>query len=152
VTGDHPHRVVLDSRLRTPKNAQLLERVGEERVVIFSRHDHGSPEALEALRARGAEVILLENTASGLVDIAKALFWLRHNGVRSLLVEGGARTIESFLSAGMVDRMSVEVAPWFLGKNGLPALGAFPRAFRLDRVTVEPLGSHVLVSGVPVLS
>jgi riboflavin-specific deaminase-like protein len=148
--GKHPHRVVLDSRLRTPKGARLLERAGDERIIVFGRRDHGAPEALSALRARGVEVVLGEPSPTGLVDIHAALSWLVSNGIATLLVEGGAQTIESFLVARAVDRMSVEVAPRFLGSSGLPALGGFPSGFDLSSVTVQALGGHMLVSGIPV--
>lgn len=150
VPGKSPHRVVLDSQLRTPPAARLLHKVGGERVIVLTRRDHGAPSALERLRAQGAEVALLERTEAGLVDIPSALRWLWQNGVERLLVEGGARTIASFLKADAVQHMSIEVAPRFLGRAGLPALGEAARGFSLESVTVRSLGTHVLVSGVPV--
>jgi riboflavin-specific deaminase-like protein len=150
VPGRSPHRVVLDSHLRTPGHARVLERLGAERVIVISGHDHGAPEALKDLQRRGAEVALVDCNEAGLVDIGSALSWLWSTGIRTLLVEGGAQTIESFLRANVVDHMSVEVAPRFLGRTGLPALGGTAAGFALDGVTVRSLGSHVLVSGVPV--
>jgi riboflavin-specific deaminase-like protein len=151
VVGPNPHRVVLDSHLRTPSDARLLERDQDERVVIFASRDHAAGRALAELGRRGAEVVLIDRGPTGLLDIRAALHWLVDNGIATLLVEGGARTIASFLDARAVDRMSVEIAPRFIGASGLPALGGFPSGFELRSTTVQPLGGHVLVSGIPVL-
>ena len=43
-------------------------------------------------------------------------------GVRYLLVEGGAQTASAFLAAGLVDRLLVYRAPVLLG-GGTPAVG-----------------------------
>jgi riboflavin-specific deaminase-like protein len=151
VPGKNPHRVVLDSQLRTPPAAKLFERESGERVILFCGRDAAAPQAWSELTARGAEVVPLDVGPSGLLDTAAALSWLVNNGIATLLVEGGARTIASFLEARAVDRLSVEIAPRFLGSHGLPALGRFASAFDLRSVTVQPLGGHVLVSGTPVL-
>ena len=90
VSGNNPHRIVLDSRLRTPTQARLLERTGSERVVIFARSDHGAPAELAALRARGAEVVLLERAASGLLDLSKQLTGTPDQAARDACWELGA--------------------------------------------------------------
>jgi diaminohydroxyphosphoribosylaminopyrimidine deaminase/5-amino-6-(5-phosphoribosylamino)uracil reductase len=46
--------------------------------------------------------------------------WQRE--IRSVLVEGGAAVLHSFLEAGLVDRLHVHVAPVLLGEQGRPAL------------------------------
>jgi riboflavin biosynthesis pyrimidine reductase len=58
----------------------------------------------------------------GGVDINAVLSDLRASGVRSLLVEGGARVITSMLAAGVADRLIVAVAPTIVG-TGTDAVG-----------------------------
>jgi riboflavin biosynthesis pyrimidine reductase len=53
------------------------------------------------------------------------LLALRKNGIRSLMVEGGARIIDSFLATpALVDNVIVTVAPTFVGKQGVGYSGA----------------------------
>jgi riboflavin biosynthesis pyrimidine reductase len=54
--------------------------------------------------------------------LAEALSVLRDGGVRSLLVEGGARVITSFLAGGLADRVVVGIAPTIVG-SGTEAVG-----------------------------
>jgi riboflavin biosynthesis pyrimidine reductase len=51
-----------------------------------------------------------------------ALTDLRATGVRSLLVEGGAKVITSVLAEGLADRLIVAVAPTIVGA-GTEAIG-----------------------------
>lgn len=150
VDGPSPHRVVLDSSLRTPRTARVLQSQDGERAFIFGSRARASERDAAELREAGAEVVLVDADAAGLVDLGRALTWLRARGVATLLVEGGAQTIESFLASGFVDVVSVEVAPRFLGASGLPALRTLTRPVQLSEVHTEPLGTHVLISGVPV--
>lgn len=57
-------------------------------------------------------------------DLPAALRQLRDAGVRSLLVEGGARLAGALLDAGLVDRLVIFQAPIILGRGALGALSA----------------------------
>jgi riboflavin biosynthesis pyrimidine reductase len=59
------------------------------------------------------------------VDTASALNMLRLSGVRSLLVEGGARVITALLATRLVHRFVVGCAPLILGRgvDGVGDLG-----------------------------
>jgi riboflavin biosynthesis pyrimidine reductase len=56
------------------------------------------------------------------VDLPAALRVLRELGVRTLLVEGGARVITSLLGARLVDRLVVGTTPKIIG-TGVEAVG-----------------------------
>src|SRR6185503_3675884 len=72
-------RVVLDRRLRLPPTAHLFDHPGS--VLVYAAA--GADEALAAaLRARGADVVVLDETTP-----AAVLADLFHRGVQSLLVE-----------------------------------------------------------------
>ena len=61
--------------------------------------------------------------ASGLVD---ALRFLREDGVRSLLVEGGGRLAGALLAEGLVDRYYWVQTPLWLGVGAVPAVAGLP--------------------------
>jgi 3,4-dihydroxy 2-butanone 4-phosphate synthase/GTP cyclohydrolase II len=118
VPGASPLRVVLDSTLRTPSNALLLD--GDPLTVVLTT-DRASEGDRERVRETGAGVRVLPPGPGG-VDLVAGLRMLRECGVLSLLVEGGAKVITSLLSAGLVDRVVVGTAPKIIGA-GTEAVG-----------------------------
>lgn len=118
VAGVSPVRVVLDSTLRTPPGARIVDG-GPATVVLTT--DRAAEDDRARLRAAGAGVWVLPSGPGG-VDLPAGLRALRARGVRSLLVEGGARVITSLLAAGLVDRVVVGTAPRIIGA-GTEAVG-----------------------------
>ena len=93
----------------------------------------GRPEggSAAALQAAGVEIV---NTDPYRLDILLATLATR--GISSLLVEGGARTAQSFLDAGLVDRILLFTGPATLGEGGVASpcvSGRVPGGFTLRR-------------------
>lgn len=118
VPGPSPLRVVLDSTLRLPPGAQVLNHDAATAVVTTAR---APEESCERLRDRGVGVHVVAGGPCG-VALDEALQSLRKLGVRSVLVEGGARVITSFLAEKLVDRVVVGIAPAIIG-SGIEAVG-----------------------------
>jgi GTP cyclohydrolase II len=118
VPGASPLRVVLDSTLRTPSSALLLDG-GPPTLVLTT--DRAGEDDRRRVRATGAGIAVLPPGPGG-VDLGAGLRVLRERGVRSLLVEGGARVITSLLGAGLVDRVVIGTAPKIIGA-GKEAVG-----------------------------
>jgi riboflavin biosynthesis pyrimidine reductase len=57
-------------------------------------------------------------------------------GLRTLLLEGGGRINGSFLAAGVVDELSVLIAPVADGSTGTPSLFDAGRRSRARRLTL----------------
>lgn len=111
-TPRQPLRVIVDSRLETPLAARILQPPGQ--VLIFAAQD--SPERAAALRATGAEIMLLPD-AQGKVDLAALMRELAARGVNELHVEAGHKLNGSLLRAGLVDEFLVYLAPKLLGQG-----------------------------------
>lgn len=134
-------RVVLDRRLRLPPTAKLFQQPGPVLVYGAAGVDAG---LAEALRARGAEVALLEEPtpASVLADLAG-------RGVQSVIVEGGGEVLAAFVEAGLFERVEVACAPLLVGGKEAPGpLGGggperLAEALRLDRLEVRRPGRDV---------
>jgi riboflavin-specific deaminase-like protein len=118
VPGASPARVVLDTTHRTPLTAAILDPQAATVIITTERSSHIRR---QALLGRHVAVRVAEASGDG-VDIGSALRLLRSMGIRSLLVEGGARLITSMLAAGTVDRLIVGIAPRILG-SGTDAVG-----------------------------
>jgi 3,4-dihydroxy 2-butanone 4-phosphate synthase/GTP cyclohydrolase II len=111
VAGASPMRVILDSTARMPLTAQVLR--GEAATTVLTT-DRATDERRAALQRVGARVEVVATSADG-VDLPSALDRLRRSGVRSMLVEGGAKVLTSMLAAGVVDRIIVAVSPLIIG-------------------------------------
>ena len=71
---------------------------------------------------------------------------LAADGVQSLLLEGGPRLAESFLKEDLVDKVLLFVAPRIAG-SGPSFAPDLPAPVELRRLTAEPVGDDLLLSG-----
>jgi len=145
--GDNPQPVVLDSRLRFPVDARLLTH--PDRYPLILTTDQADASEIRRLEARGAEIRVLPRDGADRVDLAAALRCLADIGVASLMVEGGAGVIGSFLRQRLVDHCVITVVPRLIG--GVKALDG-PCSPDLAPITIvdchyESLGGDLIVHG-----
>src|SRR5438309_3732699 len=93
--GDSPLRVVVDSRLRIPLEANVLDTSVARTIVATT--PVASEERAAAIRARGAEVLRGNADADARVELGDRLARLREQGIRRMLIEGGRGIITSAL-------------------------------------------------------
>lgn len=149
VAGKDPQPIVVDSRLRFPPYANLLRHC---RTPWIAASEDADPERQAALEKIGALVLRLPTAANGWVDLAALLQRLAEMGVNSLMVEGGAQIITSFLAARLVDQVVLTVAPMLVG--GLRVMDYLGRAQgncfpRLVQVSYQRLGEDLVLRGEP---
>jgi riboflavin-specific deaminase-like protein len=146
--GEDPQPVILDTRLRYPPSARML-RDNPRKPWIFA--GAAAPGAARAeLEARGAEVRMLPCDAGGHLDLRSLLRHLAERGVTSVMVEGGATVITSFLSLRMAQRVAITIAPVFAG--GYHAVGPLERGQgtdlpKLTQTTIVPAGADYILYG-----
>ncbi len=99
-----PLRIVLDSRFRTPENAEVMKPNAKTLIVTTCKE----------FKKGHVEVI---KCGDDRVDLIKLMEILYDRGVRKLLVEGGSTVIWEFLKNGLVDEMFVFFAPIIIGGN-----------------------------------
>ncbi len=146
--GRNPLRVVLDGRLRAPISARVFDGAAPTR--LYTR----SPDAAKAkrLRARGTDVRRGGRDRPG--SLRRVLRDLARDGVKSVLVEGGAGLAARALTDGVVDRLILFLAPKLVGGDGVPAVGPLGvrrmnRAVPLEILLVEPLGPDLAIEMRP---
>ncbi|GMR24387.1 MAG: hypothetical protein BMS9Abin37_2924 [Acidobacteriota bacterium] len=144
VPGSDPQPVVVDSRLRLPEAAHLMESGRGTWLAVTP--DAGERDE-ERARARGADVLRTPALKNGWVDLEALMRSLSERGLRHLLVEGGARILTSFLKARLADYVVITISPRFVG--GVPALcenglSPFPR---LRSWETERVGDDLIMAG-----
>jgi GTP cyclohydrolase II len=146
VPGASPLRVVLDSTIRSPLDANVFS--GEAATMVITSPSADAARVAAARRA-GAAVAVAQPGAEG-VDVKDALRLLRAAGVTSLLVEGGSRVITSMLRSGVADRLVVSISPTIIGA-GVEAVGALgvtsiASGIRLTNRSLHAAGEDLLLA------
>jgi len=135
-----PLRVVLDSHLRIPRTARVLDG-----HTLIASTSSGAVE--------GAEVLTMPAGEDGRVPIDLLLDELGRRAIISVLVEGGAETHATFLEPSLVNRVYAYIAPIIIGGVDAPGpvaglgITSLEDALRLRETTVARLGDDILFSG-----
>ncbi|MEJ2045496.1 MAG: bifunctional diaminohydroxyphosphoribosylaminopyrimidine deaminase/5-amino-6-(5-phosphoribosylamino)uracil reductase RibD [Reinekea sp.] len=113
-TARQPLRLVLDSHLRTPVNAKLIENPG--RTLLL--HCSDAPQAKKmALTEAGFECVEMVTGENGSIDLSAFLNWCGEAQLNRLWVEAGAHLAGSFARQGLVDEFILYQAAKFLGSG-----------------------------------
>jgi 3,4-dihydroxy 2-butanone 4-phosphate synthase/GTP cyclohydrolase II len=151
VQGRDPQPVVLDSHLQIPLEASLLQNPCLPWIACL---DTADPKKAELLAGMGVNILRTGADGAGHVSVPVLLERLADLGIDSIMVEGGARVISTFLRLRLVDRVVLTISPVFLG--GLRAVGqdvfaaqsGSPGLYpRLEEMGVEQLGGDLIVWG-----
>ncbi len=111
-TALQPLRVVLDSELRCPVDARVLQAPGNSLVVCSAPASDPSP--FGAL----TEVLSLGNS-TGEIDLRAVMAELARRSINEVHIEAGARLNASLLEQNLVDELLMYVAPLLMGP-GMP--------------------------------
>jgi len=112
-----PMRVVFDRAARLPLHSVIARTAREVPALVVAASPPAAREA--ALEAAGVRVIRAPSLRAAL-DALGAL------GVRSLLVEGGARLAGALIGTGMVDRLVIFQGSAIFGAGALDAFAFVP--------------------------
>ncbi|HSD38306.1 MAG TPA: bifunctional diaminohydroxyphosphoribosylaminopyrimidine deaminase/5-amino-6-(5-phosphoribosylamino)uracil reductase RibD [Rhodocyclaceae bacterium] len=147
-TPRQPRRIVLDSQLRTPADASILQ--GSNTLIVTASNNAKRRHELETT---GAEILHLP-AEDGRVDIVALLPVLGQQGTNELLVEAGAELNAAFMQSGLVDEYLLYLAPTFLGDPArglamLPALETLEERIELRFHSVEQVGEDLRILARP---
>ena len=150
--GENPRPVILDSKLRTPSDS-LIVRSNSPWIATSNDVDQ---ERAHKLISLGIKLIYLPTTQTGYIQLPALLDILYKEGIRTLMVEGGAEVLSSFLEAQLVDFFVLTLSPMILG--GLPAIQfpTFPdsqieknKFLKLDKMKAGNMGEDLVIYGLP---
>ncbi len=148
--GRSPLRVVVDSALRIPVDARVLQP--QEGTALVATTARARPERVARLRASGVHVEVIDEGRGG-VDLGALMAMLGSRDVISVLIEGGAGVLGSAFDAAIVDKVVAMLAPRIIGGSaspgavggtGVPSLAAAPL---LRDVSVARQGPDLVVTG-----
>jgi len=147
VKGKSPARIIIDPRLRTPLGSRVTEDTRKAKTIIITTRK--APKAkMEKLKASGVELVVLKNSKNNSVNLRNIIRILYKKGIKSILVEGGKKTITSFIKAGIVDKLIAVISPKILGRGIEPVgdLGIrnIKGALKLQLVGIKKIGKDII--------
>lgn len=114
-----PVRVIVDSQLRMPADARMLQLPGK--TWIFTCSEDLSRQ--QALIEAGADIVVVPGEPSNnRVDLQSVLTHLANRGINEVMVEAGATLNGALLQAGLIDELVIYTAAKLMGDG---ARGAF---------------------------
>jgi diaminohydroxyphosphoribosylaminopyrimidine deaminase/5-amino-6-(5-phosphoribosylamino)uracil reductase len=119
--GKNPVRIIIDSTLRIPENATVLQNQ-KKATTLIAVTLQSSEKKRSYFNERGIETLVIDKDGAGRVDLGKLLIAMGKRGISSVLVEGGAQIITSFVRERLPDRIVIITAPKILGR-GIEAIG-----------------------------
>jgi len=111
-----PLRVVLDSALRTPPGARILDKSAPTLLC----HDEAAA-VPAAILATAVDRLALHRGKQGL-DLGALMEFLCARQCNEILVESGPRLAGALLQAGLLDELIVYMAPVLMGDRARPLL------------------------------
>ena len=144
-----PLRIVVDSRLRVPLKAAVLQDQQAARTLIATT-TLAPARKIDLLRSRGVDVLVLPKIGG---HVALPVLWTRLGqlGVTNLLIEGGSDLNAAVLSGQLAQRFMCYIAPLLLGGQDAKGLfgGRSPRRLRdavsLKNLRMERVGRDMLI-------
>lgn len=146
---NQPLRVVLDTHLRTPLEAKILD-TRQAPTLMFCGTP--APSHADTYRKRGVEVVEVP-TQDGRIDLTAVIDHLAQRQVIGVLVEGGSQVHTAFLEARLADRIAFFYAPLLIGGRDAPTpfegTGAptVAHALRVGSVHQRRFGHDWLIEG-----
>lgn len=151
--GKDPVRIIVDTHLRIPDKAKVLNNDSLSGTLIAVGSDE-SPERLKSIQKNRVSTLLCP-TKNGRIDLACLMNILGEMSITSLLVEGGAALFGSMINEGLIDKFYIFKAPRILGGNdGIP-MASGPGPKRMDEclalrdIRVRRFGDDLLIRAYP---
>lgn len=136
-----PLRIVVDSRLRTPVDAQ-----------IYAAPEHSVVATTQAVNAHGA--VAAWQFEGEKVDLVALVRRLGEQGHNEVLIEAGPTLAGAFLAAGLIDELVVYMAGKLMGSTAKP-LFELPLTHMADSIalnisSVQPVGDDWRIIAKPI--
>ena len=144
--GKDPMKIVVDSKLKIPKNCNLMKH---PQKLIVATTSQAPKKNIEKLQQKGVTIIVAK-TLKGFVDLDDLMKQLAKMEITSVMIEGGAELNSSAIKAGIVDRILIFTAPKIIGNNGLGGIGnlginKIDKAINLKDPEFKKIGKDMLI-------
>jgi len=146
-----PVKVIIDSQLSVPQDAELFSRSSSV-IIVTLPVKSGQETDNRRILLRKARILEVKER-EGQINLKDMMKKLAQSGITSILVEGGGTLIGSLFDEGLVDKVLFFISPKIIG--GKDAIGAvmgrgisrIDKAYKLKEVKLKRIGEDFLVEG-----
>ncbi|MCU0651887.1 MAG: bifunctional diaminohydroxyphosphoribosylaminopyrimidine deaminase/5-amino-6-(5-phosphoribosylamino)uracil reductase RibD [Candidatus Omnitrophica bacterium] len=146
-----PIKIIIDSRLSTPQEANIFS-AGAQVIIVTLSTRPGQETANRSILLKKAKILEVKEKA-GQINLKDMLKKIASFGISSILVEGGGTLIGSLFDEGLVDRVLFFTSPKIIG--GKHAVGSVmgkgvtrvEQAIKLKEIRLKRIGEDYLFEG-----
>ncbi len=148
--SNYPLRVVMDRDLKLKRSCHVFGN--EASTLVFTSEKNSLKSRQEYGKARNVALVEISEKNKKL-DLREAIKKLYSIGITSLLIEGGGELSASMLELGIVDKVYMIIAPFFLGGRTTvtsvegTGIASVKQAIRIKEIKTSRLGEDILVEG-----
>jgi len=147
----HPTKIIVDSQLSTPEDANIFSR--NDKVIIVTLPPRSGQETenrkILSLKAKILEV----KEKAGQINLKDMMKKLAQLEITNILVEGGGTLIGSLFDEGLVDKILFFISPKIIG--GKEAMGSvmgrgisrIDSAIKIRDIQLRRMGEDFLIEG-----
>jgi diaminohydroxyphosphoribosylaminopyrimidine deaminase/5-amino-6-(5-phosphoribosylamino)uracil reductase len=128
-TGNNPIRIVLDQNNRIPKESQILDN--KVKTIIFS----DLPKPTNEENTTFEIIDFKQNLAEQILNV------LYKNQIQSVIIEGGSRTLQTFIDENLWDEAHV-----FIGNNN------FETGIKAPILALKNIEKHIIENDILLIS
>ncbi|ADL52542.1 bifunctional diaminohydroxyphosphoribosylaminopyrimidine deaminase/5-amino-6-(5-phosphoribosylamino)uracil reductase RibD [Clostridium cellulovorans] len=149
--GASPKRIIVDSGLKIPLNAKVLNAKDKVEVIVATTRK-ADESKVEVLERQGVKVIIVPEKEQK-VNLKKLMEELGNLKVDSVLLEGGGTLCFSALEEGIIDKVQFYIAPKIIGgensKTPVEGVGInkIKDAINVKDLRVSTFGGDILIEG-----
>lgn len=150
--GKNPVRIILDSHLQIPMDANVLN---EEAKTIIVTTTEANPKKIAELEKRNITFIYCSKNQQG-ICLDEMLGQLYKHQITDLLVEGGGEVNASFVREGLVNKFIIYIAPKILGgRHSISPIAGedvdlMELASKVKFDSIERVGEDIRIIAYPV--
>jgi diaminohydroxyphosphoribosylaminopyrimidine deaminase / 5-amino-6-(5-phosphoribosylamino)uracil reductase len=148
--GKQPIRIILDTSLRIPIEAQVVQNREAPTWIVVGRD--ASSERMKEMQSYGVKIVQVQTEMIHIEDVVRII---GENNISSLLVEGGQEINKSFLEAHKVNKVITYIAPKIIGGKFAPSsfgelkVENMNEAYSLQITSLEKVGPDIKVVCIP---
>jgi len=148
--GRNPLRIILDSKLRIPCDARVLDHNDGRTIIVTT--ERANRDKMERIMDKGGQILIV-NDRGGRVDIRDMMKRLGRMDIMSILIEGGSSIATSAISEGVVDKIMLFISPMIMGgTDSIPSIGgksppSLEDTVKVRELKVRKVGKDILLEG-----
>lgn len=149
--GKNPIRIILDTNLRTPPGAKIVNDNKAPTWIIVGKN--AAAEKIQTMNEKQAQVIEMSFDTLNIHNVLKLL---AEKGITSLFVEGGSQINGSFIKAKAINQVITYIAPKIIGGTSAPtSIGGegfekMNEVLSLQIKSIETIGPDIKIISKPI--